>query len=76
MGRLKEAPFACDHEAFQQIIESDRWCAIVSQLRLSRRERQIVESTLLGMDTRYKSPIGYGCLLAQCRRTCSACARR
>ena len=50
MGRQK-APVACDHEAFQRVIESDRWRGIVSQLRLSRRERQIVESMLLGMDT-------------------------
>lgn len=49
MGRPKEARF--DHEAIQRVIEGDRWRVIVSQLRLSRRERQIVESMLLGMDT-------------------------
>ena len=47
----KAARFVRDQEAILRLIESDRWLAIVSQLGLSRRERQILESMLIGMDT-------------------------
>jgi DNA-binding CsgD family transcriptional regulator len=51
MQQRQSARFACDAETIASVIDSVRWHTVVSQLRLSRRERQIVEAMLYGMDT-------------------------
>jgi DNA-binding CsgD family transcriptional regulator len=40
-----------DQATVSGVIDSDRWRSIVSRLRLSPREREIVESMLFGFDT-------------------------
>jgi DNA-binding CsgD family transcriptional regulator len=42
---------ACDGETVARIIDSVRGRTVVGRLRLSRREQQIVEAMLYGMDT-------------------------
>ena len=48
---MRQAPFHCDRETVEMLIGSERWRAAIRELRLSRREQQIVESMLFGMDT-------------------------
>ena len=51
MQHRPSAQFARDESAIAEIIGGDRWRTVVSRLRLSRREQQIVEAMLYGMDT-------------------------
>ena len=39
------------HEALASLVNSDRWSNITADLKLSPRERQIVECILLGVDS-------------------------
>lgn len=49
--RTQQSRFRCDETTIAAVLTSDRWRSVVSVLGLSRREKQILESMLCGMDT-------------------------